>query len=110
MSTEILWSHKDTKIIRNWAFGFGRIQKLNEVGFSWDGKEALRLEQYDPQWSERFDELLRYAAMHLFLTNTKRIRNWDFVHTQRQQYKNNQLSPEHAYKLNVIGFVCLGSF
>ena len=54
------------EIIRNWAFGFvlrgiGRIQKLNEVGFSWDGKEALRLEQYDPQWSERFDELLQYA-------------------------------------------------
>ena len=55
-----------------------RIQKLNEVGFSWDGKEALSLEQYEPQNAlMNYSDMQKNRAMQLFITNTKRIRNWE---------------------------------
>ena len=86
-----------------------RIKKLNEVGFLWDGKEALRLEQYEPQWMDRLGELLQYKNEH---GNTLVPQGYEdnlqlgrWVCNQRHRYKNNQLPPERVQKLNEIGFV-----
>jgi hypothetical protein len=86
-----------------------RIQKLNEIEFPWNGKEAIRLEQYEPQWMDRFHELLKYIEEHgnalvpCKYTENPQLGVW--VVKQRQQYKNSELPSERIQKLSEIGFV-----
>jgi hypothetical protein len=88
----------------NYKAGFlssQQIQKLNQIGFSWDANQD--------KWLERYDELIQYKEEHgdtivpAKYVGNPTLGNW--VARQRVNYKADKLSPEKIQRLDDIGFV-----
>ena len=77
-----------------------RINKLNAIGFQ------FKRNFLESQWQQYFDELVAFKKEHGHLKSLHRLNlelyNW--VRTQRKQYKKNKVSAVRMQKLNSIGF------
>ena len=90
------------------------VQKLNSIGFEWDGRTAASRAERNPpdpdkHWRATFDRFRTYAAahgadvVHVVDEETKKLNRW-MLH-QRQAKKRGQLSEARISALNEIGFV-----
>ncbi|MBI3880832.1 MAG: Helicase associated domain protein [Verrucomicrobia bacterium] len=90
------------------------VQRLNAIGFDWDGRTAASRAERKPadpdkQWRATFDLFRTYAAthgaavIHVVDEGTKKLNRW-MLH-QRQAKKRGQLSDARISALNEIGFV-----
>lgn len=90
------------------------VQRLNAIGFDWDGRTAASRAERKPsdpdkQWRATFDQFRTYAAAHgaavvrVVDDETKKLNRW--MLTQRQAKKRGELSETRINALNEIGFV-----
>ena len=77
-----------------------RILRLTELGFAWDPREV--------KWDEWFEMLVafknqyKHCRVHRHWPNNPALGDW--VHIQRQEYRQGILSAERIRKLNELGF------
>lgn len=90
------------------------IQRLNEIGFDWDGRVAAKPAERKPSdpdkhWREIFERFKTYAAANGAGTvavvdeETKKLNRWMLY--QRQAKNRGELSESRIIALNEIGFV-----
>jgi len=90
------------KRIENRLISKERIQRLNEIGFQWDGSP--------PSWEEMFSELTEFKKIHghckVLRGNHRenpKLSNW--VSNQRRNFKRGKLSKSQIKRLNQLGFI-----
>ncbi|MCM2535180.1 Helicase associated domain protein [Neobacillus pocheonensis] len=106
-----LVSRRVNETLANWVFkqrqnykknnlSIERIEKLNAIGFIWD--------PYKGQWESMYNLLVHFKKENghcnipLRYIKNEQLGKW--VNTQRQNYKNKQLTEDQIQKLNNIGF------
>ena len=91
-----------------------RIERLDSIGFEWDGRITASSERVvsralERQWNEMFERFKAYATANgsknvkIFDEATKRLNRW--VLTQRAQRKRGKLSDERISLLDSVGFI-----
>lgn len=90
------------------------VQRLNAIGFDWDGRIAAKPVQKSPSdpdknWREIFERFKAYVAANgadvvtVVDEETKKLNRWMLY--QRQAKKRGELSEARIHALNEIGFV-----
>jgi superfamily II DNA or RNA helicase len=90
------------------------VQRLNAIGFEWDGRTAINSSERlasdsDAQWRKVFDRFKAYAglqgaqAVHMVDAETKSLRRWMLA--QRLANSRGNLSETRYNALNETGFV-----
>ncbi|OEU07294.1 hypothetical protein FRACYDRAFT_213134 [Fragilariopsis cylindrus CCMP1102] len=95
------WVHNQRKLYKNNELSEERINHLESIGFAWD--------LHNTQWMEMYQRLVAYKKQHKS-TNVPKMYKTDpkfgsWVLSQRQFYKNNELSEKRLQLLNAINFV-----
>jgi hypothetical protein len=91
-----------------------RIERLDSIGFEWDGRiidssERVVSRALERQWNEMFERFKTYASANgsesvkIVDGDTKRLNRW--VLTQRAQKKRGTLSDERISLLDSVGFI-----
>ena len=96
------WISKQREYYRNNSINADRLSKLDAIGFVWD--------PLNDEWNKQFNALQNYRKLHPNAwpstigrsPDEKKLGSW--CGTQRQRYKEDNLSPERINKLNEIGF------
>ena len=81
--------YKDNKLLKN------RYDKLNNIGFVWDIKKN--------NWNNNFLKYKEYYKKNISVTTQidKKLYNW--VNTQKDNFKKKKLTPERIDKLKSVG-------
>ena len=95
------WAQDQRQFYKKGKLSQERITQLESIGFNW----GTRKKNKDKPWEERFNELVVFKEKN-GNCNVPRsqgvLGNW--VHDQRQFYKNGKLSQERITQLESIGF------
>ena len=95
-----LWVKTQRKAYKKQQLSPDKIKLLEDIGFDWVPLKS--------QWHKAYDELVQYKLAHgnclvpYGYTENPTLASW--VNTQRQAYKNNQLSQEKIKLLIDVGF------
>lgn len=94
------WVQNQRRFWRNGVLGYHRINRLNELGFEWNVKDA--------KWEQMFAECEEFKQAQNGRIRPKRwggnrlLERW--VLEQRRLYRMGQLRPERLSRLEKIGF------
>jgi len=95
------WVHRQRLLRKKGELNQDRVDKLNEIGFSW----SVKAEAEESKWQKRFNELTAYQAKHGDCKVPQKqgeLGTW--VHRQRLLRKKGELNQDRVDKLNTIGF------
>ena len=99
------WVKRQRELFKTGELSDECINRLNELGFQWEGKRVRGGVHKDLQWEQRFNELVAYKEEK---GNTKvpiklgTLARW--VKRQRKSFKEGTMTDERVNKLNELGF------
>lgn len=108
------WVIRQRHLNRKKRLGSELIERLNAVGFNWDGRVDQRAHarpraNLDTQWSTMFERFKAYAELNgvesvrVVDVETKKLNRWMLY--QRQALKKGELSETRINALNELGFI-----
>lgn len=110
-SKMVWWIARQRQAYRKGELSQDRVDRLNEIGFNWTSsgnKGRKRVSKSNEQkWEARLNELIEYKSKHGHCnvnTGGKEGKLGDWVHTQRGQYRDGNISQDRVDRLNAIGF------
>ena len=99
-----VWVEAQRRRCRQKKMAKDRINRLENIGFSWNPKDELSL-----LWQQKFEELRQFSVIHGHCNVSQNyVQNpWlgTWVSSQRDRYRQNRLEQDRIVRLESIGFV-----